>query len=331
VKIELPKQVDLQEFRDAAKKHAGTKYFQEFYFGDFILHGFPLEAIRAMKGVLNRCNSLDHDAFREIHKGDPYYWLGMASYIIGDYEEAVFFMDAAVSEDLRAKSYPRSHTPALRFALLEATPPDHAARNLVHDARNRMLRNIRYYNNLPGHNHKLTLPNLRKRLLIRALRPGGEQFRSLATALITFCLEWDDRNFLFDIRPGNGTFEPYFLHLLKGCILFESLLRNNPSNKNALKKNTLDQLLPLLSVELGIPRRLDISGKKLSGVLTNLAALDPSNETLETAFTYTGQLRNTLGHDLGWIVNLDKIQYQRSFQFIMAACLHTIESLYKVA
>jgi hypothetical protein len=327
--IELPKQVDLQEFRDAAKNHNGTEYFQGFNFGGAIQSGFTFAGIQAIRKILNKCNSLDIDAFQDIHKGGPYYWLGTASYIIGDYETSVFFMDAAVSEDLRAKPYPRSHTPALRFALLEAVPRDQAARNLVRDARSRMLRSIKEYNNLPGHSRKLTLPNLRKHLLERAIRHDGEQFRSLATALITFCLEWDDRNSLFDIRKEKGTFEPFFLHLLKGCILFESLLKNNPSNPDAQKKTTLNKLLPLLSTKLGIPTQLKISGKKLPAVLTNLTALNHDDETLETAITYTGQLRNTLGHDLGWIVNLDKIQYQRSFQFIMSSCLHAIQCLYK--
>lgn len=328
MQIKLPKRVEIQEFKSAAINKKGTEYFQGFYFDVFIKAGFPFEVIQAIKNILNKCNSLDPVAFEKIHKGGPYYWLGMASYIIEDYETSTFFMDAAVSEDLRAKPYPRSHTPALRFALLEGTPRDQAARDLVRDARARMLRSIKHYNNLPGHNKKLTLPELRKHFLERAIRKGGEQFRSLATALITFCLEWDDRNALFDIRKEKGTFEPYFLHLLKGCILFESLLKNNPSKPNARKKNTLNKLLPLLSPELGIPHQIKISGKNLSGVLSNLAALNPNNETLETAITYTGQLRNTLGHDLGWIVNLDKIQYQRSYQFIMASCLHAIKCLY---
>jgi len=43
-------------------------------------------------------------------------------------------------------------------------------------------------------------------------------------------IEWDYRSTLIELRPGDGTAEPFFIHLFRGCVLFESLLKANPKD-----------------------------------------------------------------------------------------------------
>lgn len=162
-----------------------------------------------------------------------------------------------------------------------------------------------------------------------------QNWRTLATTLISFRLDWDYRNELFTICPEPGTSEPYYLHLLKGCLLFESLLKNNSKSphRNHPKpqdiKSTLEDELRRLQTQLGIrdKSKLKISGKTLKNVIDQID--QESDNSLSTAMQYTGWLRNALGHNLGWGVSLNKSQYQRLFEMVASSCIHAIACLYK--
>jgi len=279
--------------------------------------------------LIHYCLSTDENAYRTIHKGAAYYWLGTFAFLANDYESATFFYDAAVAEDLRAGNNPANNlTPASGFILLQNDPPDHLAIPLINAARNRIEELITNYNARPGRPAgvgAITLNEIRERFLRPAISPGGEHWRSLATAFISFCLEWDYRNELFDLRPGPGTAEPFFLHLFKGCVLFESLLKGNPRQGIPAHSN-LGSVLQNLHVHLGIPNNIRIGGIDFPTILRDLAGADDS---IQTAILFTGRIRNTVGHDLGWVVQIDKHQYHRLFRMVTSSCLHAIACLYR--
>ena len=137
-------------------------------------------------------------------------------------------------------------------------------------------------------------------------------------------MEWDYRNILFDIRPVQGTAEPYFLHLFKGCVLFESILKGNPKKPPPINY-TLGRTLRFLHSELGIPNDINIGNTNFPDIIADLAGV---NDSIQTAIQFTGKIRNTLGHNLGWVVNLDKMQYQRLFRMVSSSCFHAIAYLY---
>jgi hypothetical protein len=153
-----------------------------------------------------------------------------------------------------------------------------------------------------------------------------QNWRTLSTTLISLCLEWNYRDELFTICPEPSTSEPYFLHLFKGCLLFESLLKNNLKYPPTNKKSNLEEELRRLQTQLGHDKaKLKISGKTLDQVLVKLST--ESDRSLPTAMQYTGWLRNTLGHNLGWDVFLKKNDYQQLFQMVTSSCLHAIACL----
>jgi hypothetical protein len=43
----------------------------------------------------------------------------------------------------------------------------------------------------------------------------------------------------------------------------------------------------------------------------------------------TGKIRNTLGHNLGWDVQINKLEYHHLFRIVAASCLHAIACLYR--
>ena len=279
--------------------------------------------------LLYKCQSLASEAYVKVHKGTPFYWLGTAAFLKHDYEIAVFFFDAAVSEDLRISAHPvHNSTPSIRFILVEGDQPEQAALPLVRETQNRLEAAITAYNQLPGRPATvapLEMREVRSSFLQRAVRRGGEGFRTLATALISFCLEWSYMIALTKLRPAEGTTEPFFLHLFKGCLLFESLLKANP-RKPLKGDENLGQALQKLNAELGTPHDITIRGTDFSAIL---ALLSTSTNSIPSAVQYASIIRNTVGHHLGWKASLDGEAYDGLATKVACACLHAIACLYR--
>jgi hypothetical protein len=280
--------------------------------------------------LLATCKQIDADAYRNIHKGTPFYWLGTAAFLVHDYQTATFFFDAAVSEDIRIGADPvNKSSPALRFIQIEGDQPQQAAKPLVIAMQNRIEDAIADYNRRPGRLAglgDLELIQVRENFLRIAVSKGNEGWRSLATALISYFLEWDYRSTLIELRAGDGTAEPFFIHLFKGCVLFESLLKANPKDTPPSTASTLGAVLKYLSPRLGIPPNIGIGNTDFPMVLSDLSS---ANDSKPTALKFAGRVRNTVGHNLGWKVALNKSQYDLLGKMIATSCLHAIASLYR--
>jgi len=304
-------------------------FFSRFSYVTELMQGNYSAAFEHGFALLRRCQELAPEAYAEMHKGTPYYWLGTAAFLKHDYETAVFFYDAAVSEDLRISADPIANsTPALRFIQIEGAQPEQAARSLVEATQEKLELAIVHYNSLPGRPTAvppLQLGEVRGCFLRRAVSPGGERLRTLATAFISFLLEAEYMSALMTLRTGGGTTEPFFVHLFKGCLLFESLLKSNPKNppRNGL---ALGAILQHLSSDLGTPHDIRIGSTDFA---TILASLSTAGDSISAAIECTGKIRNTVGHDLGWNTSLDTAAYNAIQLKVASACLHAISCLYR--
>lgn len=255
------------------------RFFNQFKYKNDLFAGNAAAALNQGLDLLNRCHSIDPPAFAKIHKGSAYYWIGIAAFLVHEIELATFFFDAAMAEDIRAGAHPvHNPTPAIRFILIEGDPPEQAARQLVQVTQARTEELIANYNARPGHLAgvaPLTIADIRERFLKPAISPGRENLRLSATTFISFNMEWDFRNLLFDIRSIQGTAEPFFLHLFKGCVLFESLLKGNTINTPPIN-STLGNALRHLYAELGIPANLNIGNTDFPTIIADLAGADDS-------------------------------------------------------
>lgn len=305
-------------------------FFGRFKYVQDLFRGSHSAALDQGLSLLAKCKQIDVDAYRNIHKGTPFYWVGTAAFLVHDYQTATFFFDAAVSEDLRAGSDPvTKSTPALRFIQIEGDKPDQAAQPLVKAMQNRIENAIADYNNRPGRPAgvcDLELSQVRESFLRVAVSKGNEGWRSLATALISYFLEWNYRSTLIELRAGDGTAEPFFIHLFKGCVLFESLLKANPKDTPPPTVSTLGAVLPHLSSRLGIPHNIVIGNTDFPAVLRDLSSAD---NAIVTALRFAGRVRNTVGHNLGWKAALDRSQYDLLANMVASSCLHTIACLYR--
>jgi hypothetical protein len=306
-----------------AELEDGDRFFSQFPYLDDLTKGDFLSALNGGIALLKQCAQVAPASYASIGKGTPFYWLGIAAYHVHDYQTATFFFDAAVSEDLRKNHDPiKNSSPALRFIQVEANEPAQAALPLVQLLHKRIDLAITAYNSRTG-SSQLDIQSLQQWLLRRAVLPGGDGLRTLATTFLSYFLEWDYRSTLLGVRPERGTAEPFFVHLFKGCLLFESLLKANP--KRMPSKQTLGKILQELHQELGIPSANNIGGTTLPLIVAELPASDKS---VAGAITFAGKIRNTLGHDLGWVVHLNNAQYEELADCIAAACLHAVATLY---
>jgi hypothetical protein len=301
------------------------------FFGQFEYHFTEDPSLTLTRGetLLGQCKEAAPDDYAKLHKGTPFYWLARAAFQVHDYETAAFYIDAAVSDDLRAaddRGDDRStvSTPAILFFLIDESVPEQASMDLVKILRSRIESTIAQYNQLPGATLKrLAFSDIRDTFLHPATTRGSEHLRTLVTAFISFILEWEHRSRLIQLRTEKGTAEPFFLHLFKGCVLFESLLKGKaPPNAGDTLGRVLNTLLPLLDLKHQ-PKINDFTFERI----VNELVLD--DDSIPTAIERTGRIRNTTGHNLSWMVSLDNNQYNQLAGYISSSCLHALACLYK--
>jgi len=318
-----------ESFLAAAADDNGNAFFNSFQYAHQLFGGNYSATLNSGIDLLERCRAIDLDSYTRIHKGSAFYWIGMAAFLIHDYQTAVFFFDAAVSEDLRRGHHPVERpSPALHFIQVHGEVQEQAARPLVMDTQAKIQRAIDMYNHLEGRPPDavdMSMETLRERFLTPAVSPGNQRLRSLATAFISFFLEWDYRNAYLDLRVEPGTAEPFFIHLFKGCLVFESLLKVNPLDRPPDNRRTLNQVLQYLHGRLGIPHDNPIGNSDFPTIVEGISQLP---RDIRSSIIVTGQVRNSVGHNLGWDAVMTKEQYEELFFRIAASILHVIASLY---
>jgi hypothetical protein len=259
----------------------------------------------------------------ETPKGTPFYLLGIAAFHTHDFQTATFLFDAAVSEDLHHYQG-EEDKPALLFMQLEDQNQNQAALDIVKVAANKLQAVIDNYTRRDG-SEPLTLPDVRKHFLRHILDEKRPFLRTVTTAFISFLLEWDYRSKLIDLSRA-GSREPFFTHLFRGCLLFESLIKMEPT-KRVSKRATLDRLL----AESCLLDRLRIRkvAKPPSTFDQIVQSLVP-NQCIQTAIECTYAARNRLAHNFALEVpTFDGDKYELLANNIAASCLHAISCLYK--
>jgi len=173
-----------------------------------------------------RRGSVGDQQYRQDHKGTPFYILGYSAFACHDYTSASLYFDAAAEADLR---YHKGNldTPALRFIqILHASNENLLASGIISQIEARTEALLNEYRSRHLH-QAISLADLRTRFFERILQNGPPHRRTLLTAFISFVAEWGYRVRQFELVP-EGSREPFFLHLFRGCVLFESLLKSAP-------------------------------------------------------------------------------------------------------
>jgi len=279
------------------------------------------KAVEAALDFLAERKAANSAQYTADHKGSPFYVLGYAAFASHDYPSASLYFDAAVAADL---NYHRGNhnTAALRFMQLLTTEGEPLlARNIIAATIVSMEKLLDDYKNRRDA-HLITLGELRTRFLHKIITTGAAPERTLVTALLSFVAEWPYRAKQIELVEA-GSREPFFLHILRGCVLFESLLKAAPGTP---RLKTLRPALQHHAAALAIKRaNIDTSETDFNNVLGSLRPLMTMEDTINTC----AKSRNTVGHNLVWATtDLTPQNYDLLVKNIAASCLHAISKLY---
>jgi hypothetical protein len=284
--------------------------------------GLHSQAVEDGLKLLSEAKRFAPTEYERTPKGTPFYLLAIASFLSHDYQIATFLFDAAVSEDL--KHYPAKHDqPALLFMRLDDKNVNQAALPIVRRVVAKIEAVITDYDARPGR-RSITIDDVRTHFLAWVLAANQPHLRTLTTTFVSFFLEWDYRLDLIDLSEA-GSREPFFMHLFRGCLLFESLLKENPTKRPT--KKTLGSILKNnLYRELGISRSSYTGSPSFNTIVQSIT----SGQSLGAAIACTAQTRNTLAHNLVWVAqSMNAEKYNLLAANIAASCLHAISCLYR--
>ena len=187
------------------------------------------------------------------NKGHEFYFLGISAFRAHDYQTATFLFDAALSEDLDRNRSSRG-SPAYLFMTLDHQNQHQAAKPIVEEVVEKLTEVIKSYK-LRKDSVALSLPEVRNNFLKYLAEHSDAQIRALTTTFITFLREWDYRSRMLHLVRSAGSREAFYTHLFRGCLLFESLLKMEPTGK-VNKRATLDKILgePCVQGRLHLPK-----------------------------------------------------------------------------
>lgn len=290
---------------------------------DIILQ--PYERLKAYEGILNELKTADPIKYDQVHKGTPFYFMSWLAFTTEDYSKAIFYMEAAAHEDIKtfANNNPKSDKwhiyPAASFLLLNGNLTGPTARNITLEIENEFVLQLERFNKKTGAN--LTKDILIERFIKNKIHKS--EFRSIISALYAFLLECRTKILMIRLKSNDneGSMEPFFIHLFRGCLVFESLMKSMYQNHSSSK--TLGGYLAVANrdLQIGQIKPPIYKGRKewiLADILNLLPAWD-SEPYQEKAIAVTYAIRNTTGHDLGWPNKFNTSAYTELFESILDA------------
>lgn len=285
----------------------------------------PQESLKSYEHTLLQIYRSDPPRYARMHKGTPFYLMGWLAYEMKDYEKGVFYMDAALSEDV--SNFPSKWTslPAAAFIFLDDSNYTVAAREITSEIKHevslhldRFSKHARVSLDTDALTNKFFKPNA-----------SDASYRSIMTSLWTFLLEGKDRADQLQLRSSHGgTLEPFITHLFKGCLIFESLLKKKYCSAGI----TLEKYLPAAKDDLGLinallyktgcPYKFDDLPKHINNW--------KSEAFQDRAVAIVYAVRNTSGHDLGWQDVFTNEVYYTLYEGIINAIFWTLKNVYKI-
>lgn len=289
----------------------------------------PFERLKMYEMQLKEIRDWDQTKYDYIHKGTPYYFAGVLAFDIEDFDRAVFYFDAALSEDIKNKPetnvFHWTNSAAYGLYTLNDRYGNEIVDHPVSIIKTMLEESITKYNN--DFSSNLSLSDLITKFIKPNLKTSG--YRVIIPSLYTFISEHDQRKTQVKIRSTEGgTQEPFIVHLFKGCLLYESLLKQIfPQHLH----QELGKLLNIVQTDIGYClTNKDLIGqtaqysKDLKGVVTGvLPHLDGATST-DRSITVTYRVRNISCHNIVWQEQFTPEIYEILYNSILMSILDLI-------
>lgn len=278
----------LQRFREIeiSDSENGDSLFSEYGPGNIGNRiDKPYERFSDYENLLRKFCKDDPEKYQIIHKGTPFYFLAWTAYDLKNFEKALFYMDAAISEDMKNSNDWLQEPAAMSFYRLQSPQ---VAQRVTKDIESTLDEEIRRFKSVSNRNSFTRIDFIQK--FVEPLLTSAPEFRTIVTAFYTFLLEFKERIQELKIRSTEGgSVEPFITHLFKGGLIFESLL------KIFYQKSTLGRIFQDTGFKQDFLINVSTSHTSLNEVSNAINADD-----MQTAFETIVGIRNTTGHNLVW-------------------------------
>lgn len=272
----------------------GDRFFEAYGPGNTLqVIERPFERFEDYELLLSIIKEDDPQKFAQIHKGTPYYFMGWLAFDLKNYEGAVFYMDAAIAEDIRKDPTGWQNNPGNQFLTLSDN--SQVAERMTKHLRELVDKELSRFNSISSLPEISLADFIDKFILVLA---KDTDKHSIITAIYSFILEFRDREREIQLRSSNGgTIEPVLTYLFKGGLIFESLLKHLYPNRNGgCPCETLGHIFHTSAFRADFISTVQTMAVSLKDIVDAIG----NNNDMQTAFNTSSRLRNTTGHNLVW-------------------------------
>lgn len=278
----------------------------------------PFERFCDYEDLLRLLRHRNAEKYELIHKGTPFFFLAWTAFDIRNYEKALYYIDAGISEDVRNVGNDWLNRPGALFLRLTTQP--HIAERVIFQIRQLLSSQIDRFNTISDLS-PVTIDLLIEKFVARLMQTPPT--RTIISALYVYLLEANERLTELKLKSTEGSsLGPVITHLFSGGLIFESLMKYlYPHNDNGAPAKTLGEIFQTNLFISDFMAGIQTSADRLQDILN--AAGD---NTLFTAFCTISKLRNTTGHNLVWDNIFDSAtNYQSLVDQSVNAILYIVE------
>jgi hypothetical protein len=311
----------IQYFRKLEPKDpkAWDWFFETFGPGN-ILEGTdrPYERFSDYEGLLNLLYDTDRVRYKIIHKGLPFLFLAWLACDLRNYEKALYYLDAALSEDVRSFGSDWIDMPGAQFLRL-SNKSHHVGKGVISKIRRELETEVSKFIAATGF-VPFTVDDVIGNFVTPLMQESNT--RTMVSAFYIFLLEHGERSSELRLRSTLGSsMMPIINHLFSGALLFESILKHlYPDQDDGSPTETLGNIFHTKAFNSDFGDRITTRARSLREIL------DAANDNLmPTAISCTARLRNTTGHNLLWDDIFDDANnYEAMWQQVMNALLYVM-------
>jgi len=332
---------DINRFKDGYWKEKyyrwrkADEFFNQFHLNYNLFDQSAEDIINVYKDLLWRIKSVCPANYYNIHKGIPFFSIGLSSFFLKHYDHAIFYLDAAIAED--KKNHDNKElilgSWAPKFFLLESKEYLHFYNqgvSLAPDLENLLRHELERFN--LKSNSNLTVNDFKDKFITKII---FNENTAIITTLYTFIFQKEEVLEMIRLRGKHGgSIEPMITHLFKGTLIFETLMKKHYLDKYMQKhpkekshKVNLGNLINFNYVQ----GKYNFSNSKhcrASSIGKILKFLDDEPYSLETTFYVTCKIRNTAGHYLLWTDLFTERNYKTFYDNILDAIFYLIREEY---
>jgi len=286
------------------------------------------------KKLLNEIKTRYQDIYIKMHKGTAFYFIGWYSFLLKNYDQSIFYLDAAISEDKethKAGGLWKSSGAAAFFLLNSKYTGDYEkySTSIPRDLIDKEINNF----NTVFHKN-ISVNSFVSEFVDKILE---EENTAIITTLYSFILESKDMIEMIDLRSAHGgTIEPMIIHLFKGAIIFETLL------KKTCKRPDGDDYIQLSGIfdkdgDKGSPfpskyPEVEIAGGHIDKIGDIIQSLNEGKykNNISSAFNTVYKIRNSTAHKLSWDDIFSKDNYILLYNQVILAILYVIYKEYNL-